>query len=184
MKEIAKYLFEIGSLKRTSRSGWQTAGIKYPESVAEHSFRTAVIGYILAKLENANAERTAILCLMHDVPESRILDLHKLAKRYLVITKEIEEEVIKSQVENLPINIHDDILEIFSEYSEYNSVESKIAHDADKLEMLLQAVEYKMSGYQVDDWIESALEGLKFDTSKKLAKAILSTDPQNWHRNI
>ncbi|MBF0384955.1 MAG: HD domain-containing protein, partial [Candidatus Omnitrophica bacterium] len=34
---------EAGLLKRVKRSGWWVAGIKDPESVAEHSFRCAVI---------------------------------------------------------------------------------------------------------------------------------------------
>jgi hypothetical protein len=39
--DMAKYLYEAGQLKRVKRSGWWIAGVKDPESVAEHSFRTA-----------------------------------------------------------------------------------------------------------------------------------------------
>ena len=54
MNNIAKYLYEVGQLKRVKRSGWWMAGIADPESVAEHSFRTALLGYILASLEGAD----------------------------------------------------------------------------------------------------------------------------------
>jgi putative hydrolases of HD superfamily len=37
MSNIAKYLYEIGQLKRVKRSGWWMAEIVDPESVAEHS---------------------------------------------------------------------------------------------------------------------------------------------------
>ena len=40
--------------KRVKRSGWWVAGIDDPESVAEHSYRTALLGYILASLEGAD----------------------------------------------------------------------------------------------------------------------------------
>jgi len=50
MKNIVNFLFEIGILKKTPRSGYQFLGTGN-ESVAEHSFRVAVIGYLLAKNE-------------------------------------------------------------------------------------------------------------------------------------
>ncbi len=37
MKDIIKYLYEIGQMKRVQRSGWWLVGIINPESVAEHS---------------------------------------------------------------------------------------------------------------------------------------------------
>jgi putative hydrolase of HD superfamily len=63
---IAKYLYEIGYLKHLKRSGWWRMGVRDPESVAEHSYRTAVIGYVLANLEGADPEKTASICLFHD----------------------------------------------------------------------------------------------------------------------
>ena len=48
---IANYLFEMGLLKRAKRTGWWIAGIKDPETIAEHSFRTAIIGAMLATQE-------------------------------------------------------------------------------------------------------------------------------------
>jgi len=75
MHNIAKYVYEIGQLKRVKRSGWWVAGIDNPESVAEHSFRTALLGYILASLEGADPQKTAMICLFHDMGEARINDL-------------------------------------------------------------------------------------------------------------
>ena len=40
MKNLANFLFEVGMLKRTPRTGFQFLG-SGAESVAEHSFRTA-----------------------------------------------------------------------------------------------------------------------------------------------
>ncbi len=184
MKEIARYLFEIGSLKRIPRSGWQTAGIKSPETVAEHSFRTAIIGYILAKIEGADARFVSLICLFHDTIESRILDLHRLAKKYLEVSDTVEQNVIRDQIRNLPEPIKSEISNIFMEYQTQDTIEGKIAHDADKLDMLLQAIEYKNAGYHVDEWITSAIESLYLNTSKELAKAILSISPDSWYSQI
>ena len=51
-KELLNFIAEAGMLKRVRRSGWSVLGIKDAETVAEHSFRCAVIGYILASMEN------------------------------------------------------------------------------------------------------------------------------------
>ncbi|MCD4751007.1 MAG: HD domain-containing protein [Thermoanaerobaculales bacterium] len=83
MRSIVNFLFEIGHLKRVPRSGWGFTGVSHPESVAEHSYRTAVIGFILGLVSGVDAERVAILCLFHDIEEARTSDLHRLAKSYL-----------------------------------------------------------------------------------------------------
>src|SRR3989338_5577764 len=100
LSNIAKFMFEVGTLKRIKR-GWQRhEGIPMPESVADHSHRTAVLGYILAKLENADADKTIKMCLFHDVPESRMGDLDKVQQRY-INQKEAEVKVIEEQYAGL-----------------------------------------------------------------------------------
>src|SRR5262245_45598772 len=80
---IANYIYETGHLKTTARTGWTLAGIAKVESVADHSFRTAVIGVILASLEGADPARTALLCLFHDTTETRLGDIPSVGKQYL-----------------------------------------------------------------------------------------------------
>ena len=48
---LTNFLYEMGLLKRCRRTGWWVAGVDDPESIAEHSFRAALIGYLLAVLE-------------------------------------------------------------------------------------------------------------------------------------
>src|SRR3990172_7620020 len=100
-KNIAKFLFELGTLKRIKRSGFWLEGIRDPESVADHTYRTAILGYILGKLENADANKVMKMCLFHDVVECRINDVPKTAKRY-IDTKQAEAKVIKDQTAALP----------------------------------------------------------------------------------
>ena len=78
MKDIVNFFFETGMLKHVKRSGWWLINIKDPENIAEHSFRTAVIGYFLAKIEKVDADKVLKMCLFHDLHESRINDLHKV----------------------------------------------------------------------------------------------------------
>ena len=79
---IIDFLCEAGMLARVPRSGFAQLG-GYRQSVAEHSHRMGVIGMALAWRAGADAGRVAQLCLVHDLPEARTLDLHHLAKRYV-----------------------------------------------------------------------------------------------------
>src|SRR5215472_4861020 len=67
----AAFLFEMGKLKTVPRSGWFHLGIARPEDVAAHSFRTAMVGLVLASIAEADPARTAALCLIHDTQETR-----------------------------------------------------------------------------------------------------------------
>ena len=48
MQRLTDFLNEVGMLRHTPRSGYAFLG-SGRETVAEHSHRTAVIGYVLAK---------------------------------------------------------------------------------------------------------------------------------------
>lgn len=75
MQRLTDFLNEVGMLRHTPRSGYKFLG-SGQETVAEHSHRTAVIGYVLAKKTGADAARTVMLCLFHDLPEARTGDFN------------------------------------------------------------------------------------------------------------
>jgi putative hydrolase of HD superfamily len=184
LDNTAKYLYEIGYLKHQKRTGWWRMGVRDSESVAEHSYRTAVIGYILASLEQADPEKTAALCLFHDTAETRIGDLHWITKRYLHV-KEGEQAAFNEQIRQLPQHIADRIHLLVNEYEEKSSKEAQLAREADLLECLLQAKEYEMQGYTKGaEWAKICSEGLKNETAKKLAEACMNSDPGNWFQDI
>src|SRR5262245_33726730 len=88
---------EAGLLKHIKRSGWWVAGIKDPESVAEHCFRTAIIAHYIAHIEGANPYETLLMALYNDIHESRINDLHKMG-HYYIDFKDAERRVFRDQV--------------------------------------------------------------------------------------
>ena len=55
-----------------------------------------------------------------------------------------------------------------------------VARDADKLETLLQAVEYAAQGFDTAPWQETSTEALRTDVGQQLAQAISATGPGNW----
>ncbi len=71
------------------------------------------------------------------------------------------------------------------EYEAAETPEAIVARDADKLECLVQAVEYREQGYSLtQNWIDTSLASLKTPSAKALADAALSMDSLQWQKNF
>jgi putative hydrolases of HD superfamily len=175
---VAAYLFEIGSLKTLPRAGWLRLGIPLPESVAEHSFRVGIVGMVLAAIEGADVGRTSALCLLHDSPETRTGDVTAIGRAY--VTTEPAEDVSVHQTAGMPAGAAKVFQDLVAEYEAGETPESQIAKDADKLESLLQAVEYQAQGYDTTPWQDTSVTALRTDAGRQLARAIMAADPHSW----
>lgn len=166
MDEI-DFIFQLGNLKRTKRSGWLTVGITDCESVAEHSFRAAALAYIIAMEEGLPRERAqeaAVAALMHDVHEARIGDVHKLGRKYMKIDEK------KAVAESLG---H------FAKEFSFDSRILGIAKDADLLEMFFQAKEYCDEGNKyAKEWLSQ--KKLKTKSAKRIYGKMLKRDSRKW----
>ncbi|MCK2243729.1 MULTISPECIES: HD family hydrolase [unclassified Crossiella] len=177
----AGYLLEMGMLKRAVRSGWWVAGIKQPETIAEHSFRTALIGAVLAMMEGADPAKVALMGVFHDTQETRIGDIPHVGRRYLTAVS--NEKVTADQLAAAHPAVRSGIQQIVEEYESGDSVEVLIAHDADKLECLIQAIEYSQQGHQnVEGWIKASLTSLKTTSAQQLAQAALHMSSTEWQQ--
>jgi putative hydrolases of HD superfamily len=183
-RDIAKFLYEMGQLKRVKRSGWWIAGVMDPESVAEHSFRTAVVAYILAQLEGADLGKVVSMALFHDMSEARTNDAHRIVRRY-VDWEGVDKKVVEDQSKRLPEKMGERITSIISEFEQAGSLEARVVRDADLLECLVQAREYQTLGYnEVVDWIFNAQAALKTESAKKIAEECLKTEPKEWWQGL
>ncbi len=176
MKDIANFLFETGMLKRTPRSGFQFLG-SGAESVAEHIFRTACIGYALgAMAPQINGERLLKLCLFHDLPEARTGDLNYVNKKYV---RADEMRAIGDLAATVPFG--SELRDLVREFNEGTTEEAQLARDADQLEMILALKEYKDLGNKyADEWLEFSLKRLQTEPAKRLAQTIVDTDSSLW----
>ncbi|RJQ78706.1 HD domain-containing protein [Amycolatopsis panacis] len=176
---LAAFGYELGLLKRIRRMGWWHAGVRDPESIAEHSMRAAQIAALLAAEEGANPERAAFLALWHDTQETRIGDIPHTAAKYL--SKPEPREITADQTAALPDASRAMVRTAVDEYETRETLEARCAKDADKLEMLLQAVEYRDIGVQrVAGWIDSARKGLTTETGRRIAEAAAALSPLAW----
>jgi putative hydrolases of HD superfamily len=176
---LAAFAYELGLLKRIRRSGWWHVGVRDPESVAEHTMRVAQLAAVIAAEEGADPARASFLALWHDTQETRTGDLPHTAATYL--TKPDPRRITADQTARLPERSRETIRDAVAEYESRQTLEARCAKDADRLEMLLQAVEYRDAGVQrVDGWIDSAREGLTTGTALRIAAAALTVSPLAW----
>jgi putative hydrolase of HD superfamily len=144
LEELVKLLKISGVLKRTKRTGWVDIGVKQPESVADHSFRTAFLCMIYADLENLDTLKLLRMAIIHDLPEAVIGDL--MPKQKNAETKQKEAAAIQDILNLLPKVQRETFLEVWKEYKEGESREAKAMKQLDKVEMALQAAEYEKLG--------------------------------------
>lgn len=171
---IAEFLFEAGQLKSLPRTGWHT--IRAPrESVAEHSFRVAMIGYVFAKMAEFGEKEEALLikaCLFHDLHEARVGDLHRIAKRY---GKLDEKRAEREQRKGLPFE--NDMAKAL------DALPPKLrqyAYEADKIECAITAKEYLEAGFDTKAWIDNTQKLVKTKEGKQLLSAIIVSNPHSW----
>lgn len=182
MDELVTFLFEIGQLKRVARSGWWLAGVNDPESVAEHSFRCAWVGWLLARRAGADAGKVALMCLLNDLHEARTNDLHKVAQSY-VDYPQAEARAFHDQVAKLPEG--PELTALFDEFQSGKSPEAILARDADRLECAFQAVEYVRAGQAAcGDWFDNTRGRLQSTAARDLFAALEAADPSAWMRRL
>ena len=176
MKELINFLFEVGMLKRTPRTGYQFLG-SGKESVAEHSFRMTIIGYLLSQQEpNADPMKTTLMCLFHDLHEARTGDHNYVNKRYVRID---ENKAIEDLAKGLPIR--DEIVSLTREFTEGKSLEACISRDADQLDLILSLKEQQdLGNTYATEWLHYALKRLQTGSARRMAQEILETDSTEW----
>src|ERR1039457_1977191 len=135
------FFAEAGLLKRVKRSGWWVAGIKDPETVAEHCFRCAIIGFYLAYSEGVDPYKVVTQTLFNDIHEARINDLHKMGHHYIDF-RNAEQKAFADQIADLDTKVKSALQAMRKDYEHQLSKESIVARDADILECLIQAKEY------------------------------------------
>ncbi|MER7960260.1 HD domain-containing protein [Streptomyces sp. NPDC096030] len=182
LSAVAHFLYEAGTLKHARRTGWWMAGVRDPESVAEHSWRTSLIATIIARLEGADPARAAFLAVWHDTQESRTGDVNYLGKKYA--TDADPRAVTADQTAGMPEVLASTVRDLAAEYEAKESPEAVCARDADKLECLLQGIEYKAQGYaNAQRWIDNSRARLTTETAQRLAEELLSQGSLDWLRS-
>ena len=176
---ILDFLKIAANLKKIPRQGWvDKLSLSRPESVAEHSYSMAIISMVVSDMRKYDSEKILKMVLLHDLAEARIGDYtpNQLSKEK---KKLLENNSFNEIIDNLPDNIKSQYLEIWKDYQENVSAESKFVHQIDRLEMALQAKLYQQEGYsksKLKPFFESAKKGIDDPKLKELFTKIINDD--------
>jgi len=159
--DLVEFFKRVGQLKKVSRSGWVRVGIKSPESVADHTFRTAFLCMIFSSLEGLDELKMLRMALIHDLPEVVVGDLMPSEKGKA--DKNSEEHVMKDLLSLLPKEVRGKCIQAWHEYVSNETAEAMAVRQLEKLEMALQAREYEDAGVakeSLETFVESAEESI------------------------
>ena len=161
------------NLKNISRQGWiDKLSIEHPESVADHSYSMAIMGMVISDLENYDSEKMLKMILLHDLAESKIGDYtpNQISKENKI---KIENNAYDEIISTLPDVIKLQYGKIWKEYQKQESPESKVVHQIDKLEMVLQAKMYQKEGSPKEE-VESFFKSVQSDITHPKLKEIFT----------
>ena len=141
-RSLLQFFMMSGRLKSEMRRGWvKKLGMARPESVADHSYRTALITLIFSDSLGLDTAKALRLALLHDLPEAVVGDAmpeERSGKRKLEMETKAMEEILSE----LPQEQRALYLEAWEEFIDGKTPEARLVRQADKLEMAIQAWEY------------------------------------------
>jgi putative hydrolase of HD superfamily len=174
---VSDFLFEAASLKRTPRTGYQFLGRGH-ESVAEHSFGAAMAAFALGRMAGSGADlgKVMAMALFHDLAEARTGDLNYVNKRYVAAD---EDAAFRDATSGLPFE--EELASLWDEWRQGESLEARLAKDADQLDMILELKRLSSHGWsQAADWLFYAAKRLATAPGKALAERIMAKGPDEW----
>lgn len=152
---LLDYFLLIGKLKRTPRTGWVVMGVPQPESVSDHMYRLAVMVAALSPLQRDSPSFGLALlqALVHDQAEAIVGDITpeefsgvtkaKKAAMEAAAMNEITSRLGVRSIDLAKIN-----QTVFQDYESNGSASAVLLHELDKLEMMVQALEYETEKVQ------------------------------------
>ena len=156
-KEIIHLARHGETLKRVMRSGWSLAGVNRArtESVAEHSYGTALLSLLISKEminegTSIDLGRVASIALFHDIPEALTSDIPQTELQLggndlLAGKREAEKEAI-AIIAGISSDLKDWLERMWQEQQDQPTLESRIVACADVLDMLIHVLVLEESG--------------------------------------
>jgi len=145
-------LEDLWQLKDQVRSGWLLRGVPDPESVADHSWGTALLVLLFGEAEGVNRTRALEVALLHDVAEARTGDIPtRVRPEDRQVTPEEKRHREYEAMEAMLAPIRGEkaaelIMQRFSDYEERRTPEARFVADMNLIDMVLQALRYRREG--------------------------------------
>jgi len=181
IKRDIEFLFEIGSLSNIQRGWRQHLGMDCA-SIPEHTMRVVWLALMLARKEGVKDEEKIIkMALVHDLAETRTLDLSYIQKVYVNPDEDAALRDLFKETE-----VEDFYKEIIREYEKRDSQAARIVKDADNLDIDFELRELEERGSKLPNkWgkFRRMIRDKKLYTksAKEFWDALQTVDVSDWH---
>jgi len=143
--DVLQLIIHGNQLKRSVRTGWVQRGIANAENVAAHSYGVAFMALVLLQTiaDQLDLEKVLIMAILHDLPEGVTTDIPTPAWKFLPqgIKIDVERGAMVEILGGVPFASQ--FMTYWEELHQHETPEALLVHDADKLDMYLQAVMYE-----------------------------------------
>lgn len=138
LKKQLDFALEIDKEKNIFRQT-HLSGHGRNENDAEHAWHMAIMAYLLREYANETIDvsRVMLMCLIHDIVEIDAGDTYAYDTEGLK-TQKAREDAAKERIFSLlPEEQKQELMQLFEEFEEFSTPESKFAHAMDNLQPLL-----------------------------------------------
>lgn len=140
--ELLEFLAMTEKLKCNTRHSYTSSGRH--ESVAEHSFRLALMAYMVSdEVPEIDTDKVIKMCLIHDLGEAITGDIPSFEKTDS--DEAAEDSAVSGFVNKLPEYWKQQLGEMYREMNELKTPEAKLYKALDKLEAVIQHNEADIS---------------------------------------
>ena len=164
-RDYINFLNAIEKLKCNTRHSWTSSGRQ--ESVAEHSWRLAVMAMLCAdEYPELDINKVIKMCLIHDLGEAITGDIPAFLKT--TADEANEEKAIDTLLSALPEEMRTEFSALFDEMSKLETTEAKLFKSLDNMEALVSHNEAPIS-----TWLPRELkEEIKRDSIRKIESGV------------
>jgi putative hydrolase of HD superfamily len=135
----------------------------------------AIMTLIAPDLPNIDRERCIKIAIVHDIAEAIVGDITPSDGVPKAEKSRLEKEALDEMCRILGGGLRaDEIKELWAEYENNSSIEASIVKDFDKVEMILQALEYETEhGKILDEFFISTAGKFQTDIGKSWAAEVV-----------
>ncbi|GAB2291521.1 hypothetical protein Dimus_025774 [Dionaea muscipula] len=163
-------------LKTTKRAGWVKRDVENPESVADHMYRMGLMALIAPEIPGVDRNKCIKMAIVHDIAEAIVGDITPDDGVPKLEKSRREQEALNHMCDLLGGGSRaNEVSQLWMEYEENGSTEAKIVKDFDKIEMILQALEYENGQEKdLDEFFQSTAGKFQTELGKAWAAEIAS----------
>lgn len=177
---ILNTLFHANQLKQTARTGWVQRGVPQAENVAAHSYGVVLATLLLAQVveEPIDTAKALAMAALHDLAEGLTTDIPTPAWRFLPAgsKRAAERQAMEQILGDAPFAVP--MLELWEELHLNTTAEAHLVHDADRIDLYLQAVVYEQQtgNHRLEEFWRVAAE-FHYPQSQAIYEALQAKRP-------